>query len=484
MIGAARRALSAFVMTLTYSRMALPALLPGPVAGELPARPRVRLRGPSRGRPATCSTTTCARRCSTRHGGRRALQPASARAGVSLPLLAPGLSACARATRREPSSGACATCATRSSRRARSRTLEDLNRQALVVARRSRRAAALARGRPQDGGRGLRGGGRAAAAAARPSLRDRPGHSRPLAQDDLRPLRPQRLLDPARRRRPSADAGRFRDHGAHPGRQRRGRAPPPQLRPPPARSTTRPTSRRCSPRSSGRVGSTPVRAPDRRRARPPRRFLEAAFQRGESVAATTEKLLLLLDDYGAAELRAAVDEALAQADPAHRLGRLHPRQAPASRAATGPPCPSTSLAVPISRTSTSNPMPRRPTMSSLAATTTTNATDLADRLLKVGLQAIAALARRLPGPRHQGPLVPRADPGGDRPAGRDREDPAQPAEPAATSPHRTLQAHRRLRLELAQEDRARPDRARAHPRIHPRGPQPRPASAPTAWARP
>ena len=44
-------------------------------------------------------------------------------------------------------------------------------------------------------------------------------------------------------------------------------------------------------------------------------FLEASFQRGESVAATTEKLLLLLDDYGAAELTAAVEEALSRQTP-------------------------------------------------------------------------------------------------------------------------------------------------------------------------
>ena len=44
-------------------------------------------------------------------------------------------------------------------------------------------------------------------------------------------------------------------------------------------------------------------------------FLEACFQRGESIAATTERLLLLLDDYGAAELSAAVAEALARQTP-------------------------------------------------------------------------------------------------------------------------------------------------------------------------
>ena len=49
-------------------------------------------------------------------------------------------------------------------------------------------------------------------------------------------------------------------------------------------------------------------------------FLEASFQRGESVAPTAEKLLLLLDDYGADELRAAVEEALSRQTP--RLGSV------------------------------------------------------------------------------------------------------------------------------------------------------------------
>ena len=44
-------------------------------------------------------------------------------------------------------------------------------------------------------------------------------------------------------------------------------------------------------------------------------LLEACFRRGESVSATTTKLLLLLDDYGAEELRAAVDTAIARQTP-------------------------------------------------------------------------------------------------------------------------------------------------------------------------
>lgn len=44
-------------------------------------------------------------------------------------------------------------------------------------------------------------------------------------------------------------------------------------------------------------------------------LLETCFKRGESVSAVTQKLLLLLDDYGAEELRAAVDEALLRHTP-------------------------------------------------------------------------------------------------------------------------------------------------------------------------
>jgi transposase len=44
-------------------------------------------------------------------------------------------------------------------------------------------------------------------------------------------------------------------------------------------------------------------------------FLDAAFQRGESAASQTVQLLRLLDDYGAAELRAAMREALERNTP-------------------------------------------------------------------------------------------------------------------------------------------------------------------------
>ena len=48
---------------------------------------------------------------------------------------------------------------------------------------------------------------------------------------------------------------------------------------------------------------------------PAEALLEASFQRGESVSALTERLLLLLDDYGAEELRVAVAEALERQTP-------------------------------------------------------------------------------------------------------------------------------------------------------------------------
>jgi hypothetical protein len=44
-------------------------------------------------------------------------------------------------------------------------------------------------------------------------------------------------------------------------------------------------------------------------------FLDAGFARGEAPAVLTEKLLLLLDDYGPQELRSAVNEALAKQIP-------------------------------------------------------------------------------------------------------------------------------------------------------------------------
>jgi len=60
-------------------------------------------------------------------------------------------------------------------------------------------------------------------------------------------------------------------------------------------------------------------------------FLRAAFERGESIARLTVQLLRLLDDYGAAELAAALREALEHDTPrlssvAFILNRRHRQQ--------------------------------------------------------------------------------------------------------------------------------------------------------------
>ena len=78
-------------------------------------------------------------------------------------------------------------------------------------------------------------------------------------------------------------------------------------------------------------------------------FLQAAFERGESTARLTVQLLRLLDDYGAAELTAALREALDRHTPrlssvAFILARRHRQRR--QRA----PLPSISRAAPIWKT--------------------------------------------------------------------------------------------------------------------------------------
>ena len=120
-------------------------------------------------------------------------------------------------------------------------------------------------------------------------------------------------------------------------------------------------------------------------------FLEACFQRGESVAATTEQLLLLLDDYGAAELSAAVTEALARQTP--RLSSVAFLLARRRRTAQR----RMALPVELSRRPDLRDLYVKPHLSETydelarrdERTTMTNATDLTARLSKVGLVAIA-----------------------------------------------------------------------------------------------
>ena len=67
-------------------------------------------------------------------------------------------------------------------------------------------------------------------------------------------------------------------------------------------------------------------------------FLHAAFQQGESLLVLTRQLLGLLDDYGAAELAAALREAPDRSTP-RQLRGFHPRApspgSPAGRLPSG-----------------------------------------------------------------------------------------------------------------------------------------------------
>jgi hypothetical protein len=62
-------------------------------------------------------------------------------------------------------------------------------------------------------------------------------------------------------------------------------------------------------------------------------FLQAAFQRGESAATQTAQLLRLVEDYGATEVTAAVEEALQRGTPRASTVAflLHQRQRAARR---------------------------------------------------------------------------------------------------------------------------------------------------------
>ena len=216
-IGAARRALSAFVLTLTYSRMDLPAVLPRPVAGELPARPRVRIRGPSGGPPSSALRQPALGGDRAARGG-RALQPPSARAGLSLPLRAAGVPAGAR--QREGRG--------RADRALRARLVL---RRALVHDARGPEPPGAACGGTRSP-RAAAGPGTTARRWPRPSRRSGrtcsalPAH--PFETDLVVPVRSDKTIyvrfdlndysiPPASVGR-ALTPGRFRDHGAHPRR--------------------------------------------------------------------------------------------------------------------------------------------------------------------------------------------------------------------------------------------------------------------------
>ena len=224
---------------------------------------------------------------------RRALPPAPARARLALPLPAAPVRPGPRQREGQRWSGPSATCATPSSRRA----LHDARGPqppGAGVAGRGGARAALAR--TTSARRSPRPSRRSAAAAVRcPCIPSRPTSSAPSArEDDLRPLRPQRLLDPARGGRPcrspscaSETAVRILDGTTEIARHRRSydRAP--------ARRGPRPRSRRCS-RSKRRGARARRRRARLTGCRPRGRGLPrgALRQRASRVAATTEKLLL------------------------------------------------------------------------------------------------------------------------------------------------------------------------------------------------
>ena len=212
-------------------------------------------------------------------------------------------------------------------------------------------------------------------------------------------------------------------------------------------------------------------------------FLQAAFAKGENAGSTTLKLLRLLDDYGAQALRARHDRGPRARNTPHLFRRL-PAGASPPCDRTRPLSPSTSLAVPTWPTSWSGPIKRRSTMSFPVQTTTMMTPDLKEQLAQIGLLALAECSEDFLARASKGSLL--APPGrrGDRPPGDDRGRQAQPGEPPRALPNRPLQAHRRLRLELAQEDRKRRRSSAPSPSTSSRSTAISCCWAPTASARP
>ena len=251
MIGAARRALSAFVLTLTFSRwFFLRFFLDQSLENFL--RGHVYAFEDLQGCPRYCLYDNLRSAVARAPRGGRALQSPPARARLPLSLRPPGLSA--RTREREGRGGADRTLRARFVlRRALLHDPRGPQPPGARVAGRGGGGAPLARRRSQDGRRGLRRGSRAASDAARSPLRDRSRRPRPLREDHLHPLRPQRLLDPSHRGRPSAHPRRFRDHGPYP-RGTRTRSPgTAAATTATSGSRTPPTSRRFWPRSDGRA---------------------------------------------------------------------------------------------------------------------------------------------------------------------------------------------------------------------------------------
>ena len=178
-----------------------------------------------------------------------------------------------------------------------------------TLARRGRTSAAAPRAARPQCRRRLGRGEAPPAAAARQSLRDRPGACRPLRQDPLRPLRPQPLLDPPHPHPQAADPGRLGHPRPHPRRTQRADRPSPHLRhradrrgPRPSGKPARrhPPGQRHTPPATGSAPPSP----------PPPRSSSVSHERQEALRPHATRLLALLDDYGPEELAKAVHIAL------------------------------------------------------------------------------------------------------------------------------------------------------------------------------
>ena len=192
--------------------------------------------------------------------------------------------------------------------------------------------------RPAARARRARRGAAAAAAAARaPAANCDLVQAGRLRQAALHPLRPQRLLDPARPR----PASRSRSSPPRPlvriieRRRRRVRHPRPQLRREAGHRGSRRTSRSWPARSAA---PTSCAAATGSAAACPSAdaFVEALALRGEHLGGQVSRLLKLLDRYDTAELEAALKDALAPRRHRRRLRRPRPRPA-GPRARSAPP---------------------------------------------------------------------------------------------------------------------------------------------------
>ena len=283
-----------------------------------------------------------------RAGRPHSLPSPPARARRPLPLRPQAVRAVRGATRRAGSSARSATCANPSSPRARSPPLDDLNAQLADWIERVAHARVVPGGRRRASGRRrARRGAAAPAAAARASASSPTSCGHCVGQNAVRPLRPQRLLDPAHPRREAAHPRRSETVVRVLDGDARGRSSPALLR----RGRQHRGRRRHLDALADREAPR-ARAP---RPRPALRRVHArrAVPRPRAARRTPRRhdprLLRLLDQYGAP----ALDAALAEAHAARRLRRRSPSRTSSTSgdAPRGAPSPSLARSCPTTRAS-------------------------------------------------------------------------------------------------------------------------------------